>query len=30
MIVVLVIWFGIFIYINRLDRKVRRLERKGQ
>ncbi len=28
MIVVLIIWLGIFVYLLRLDRKVSRLERK--
>jgi CcmD family protein len=28
MIVVLIIWLGIFVYLLRLDRKVRELERK--
>ena len=28
MIVVLIIWFGIFIYLLRLDKKVKELEKK--
>ncbi len=28
MIVVLIIWFGIFAYLLRLDKKVKELERK--
>jgi CcmD family protein len=28
MVVVLIIWFGIFIYLLRLDKKVKELEKK--
>lgn len=28
MIVVLIIWFGVFVYLLRLDKKVKELEKK--
>ncbi|HVP36714.1 MAG TPA: CcmD family protein [Terriglobales bacterium] len=28
MIVVLIIWFGVFVYLLRLDKRVKELERK--